>query len=259
MPKKLIIANWKMNPESQTEARAIAVAARDASKKVKGVTVVACPPVVYLPELSRELGKGPAAQRLILGAQNCYFEKSGPHTGEVSPTMLKTVGASYVILGHSERRKEGETDALIQKKVIAALKAGLTVVICIGESSRDEHGEYLQVIESQIKSAIPFLPRKQLDNIVLAYEPLWAIGAGAAGAATPEDVFSTTIFIRKVLTEITSKDLALTMPIVYGGSVDALNAAPMIAGGGVQGLLVGRESLHPKGFAALLVAVAAVK
>lgn len=259
MPKKLVIANWKMNPETLADARALVLASRAAAKGVKAVSLVVCPPLLYLADLVKEFGKGPKASRMVFGAQNSHSEKSGAYTGEVSPTMLRTAGVEYVILGHSERRAQGETDLAIQKKVAAALKAGLSVVLCMGESRRDDQGEYLHVIEGQVKDTIPQLPRKQLDKITIAYEPLWAIGANAPGAATPEEVFGTTIFIRKMLTEVVGKDLAMKMPILYGGSVDAENAGPMLAKGGVHGLLVGRQSLNPKDFANLLSAVGAIK
>ncbi len=259
MAKKLIIANWKMNPETVGDAVALAKMARAAERAVRGVALVVCPPAIFLSDIAREFKKNPPASRLTLGAQNCSWEKSGPFTGETSPSMLRAKNARWVILGHSERRALGESDALIQKKATSALKAGLSVVLCVGEETRDEHGEYLPVLEAQLKKTLPDLPRKFLDRVVIAYEPLWAISTHATGAATPEEVFSMAIFIRKVLTEAVGKDFAMKVPILYGGSADALNAAPMITHGGVQGLLVGRESLNPKSFPALLDAVAKAK
>lgn len=259
MAKKLIIANWKMNPETAADAVALAKMAHVAGKAAKGVSLVICPPAIFLADIAREFKKVPPASRPVLGGQNCFWEKAGAFTGEVSPSMLREVGARWVIVGHSERRALDETDEIVQKKATAALKGGLSVLLCVGEGSRDEHGEYLHVLEAQIRKAIPELPRKALEKVVIAYEPIWAIGARALGAATPEEVFSTTIFIRKILTEVVGKDLAMKMPILYGGSVDTENAAPMVAHGGVQGLLVGRESLHPKTFPVLLDLVGKVK
>lgn len=259
MPKKLIVANWKMNPETLAGALSIAKGSREAEKAAKNVSLVMCPPALFVGDLLREFAKGPKKGRASFGLQNLFWEKSGSYTGEVSPAMAKSLGLDYVILGHSERRALGETDELIEKKVAAALKSGITVVLCVGEKERDEHGEYLHVIEEQLKKTIPVLPKPKLGSLVIAYEPLWAIGAGARSAATPEEVFSITIFIRKVLTGILGKDAAMKMEILYGGSVDAANAVPMIVQGGVQGLLVGRVSLNAKAFGEILKTVGSIK
>lgn len=260
MAKKLIIANWKMNPDTLLQARAIAAASRDGLKNAKNAALVVCPPALFLGDLVREFKKkGAAKSKMAFGLQNIFWEKNGAFTGELSVSMARSAGAEYVILGHSERRAEGETDALIHKKVASALKGGLSVVLCVGETIRDEHGSYLEVIENQLKNTIPQLPRAKLDNLVVAYEPLWAIGATAKTSANPEEVFSTTIFIRKVLTSIVGKELALKMPIVYGGSVDAENCVSMMTEGGVQGLLVGRVSLNAKAFAEILKIAGSLK
>jgi triosephosphate isomerase len=245
--KLLIVGNWKMNPETVEKAKEIFRETQRAAKELKNTKVVICPPFVYLSDLEK-INTGP----VVMGAQDVFWEKSGSFTGEISPGMLKKEGEGYVILGHSERRGLGETDLVVSKKINAALKIGLRVILCVGEKTRDEHGEYLHFLRSQIINSIGKLQKRYLAKLVIAYEPVWAIGKGEAEAMKPEDIHIMTIFIKKVLGEIYKSPKILEIPILYGGSVSHNNAKEIVTLGEVQGLLIGRESLNPKKFGELL-------
>lgn len=246
--KLLIVGNWKMNPENAEQAKEIFRGIRNTAKDLKNIKVIICPPFVYLSELEKTSQSGPG--QVILGAQDVFWENTGSFTGEISPLMLK--GESYVILGHSERRELGETGEIIAKKIISAIKAGLVPILCIGEKIRDEHGEYLHFLREQIKNSLGKLQKRYLSKLIIAYEPVWAIGKSADQAMKPTDIHETSLFVRKVLAEIYGQETAVSVPILYGGSVSYKNAVEIIKIGQVQGLLVGRESLDPKKFGELL-------
>jgi len=190
---------------------------------------------------------------IILGAQDMFWEKSGSFTGEISSTMLK--GEGYVILGHSERRELGETDEMIAKKVISAIKAGVKPILCVGEKARDTHGEYLHFLRKQIINSIGKLPKQYLKKLIIAYEPVFAIGQSAGKAMKPNEIHETALFIKKVLSEIYKSKSIISLPVLYGGAVSYKNAKEIITAGEVQGLLVGHESLDPKKFGELLANV----
>ncbi len=236
-----------MNPETAEKAKEIFRETQKVAKELKNTKVVICPPFVYLSDLEKI-----NAGSVVMGAQDMFWEKSGSFTGEISPGMLKKEGEGYVILGHSERRELGETDLAVSKKINAALKIGLRVILCVGEKNRDEHGEYLHLLRAQIINSIGKLQKRYLAKLVIAYEPVWAIGKGEAEAMKPEDIHIMTIFIKKVLGEIYKSPKILEIPILYGGSVSHNNAKEIVALGEVQGLLIGRESLNPKKFGELL-------
>ena len=257
--KKLIIANWKMNPTSRKEAEQLFDKVTRGVKGVKNVEVVFCPPFVYL-ALAKQ------ALNVKLGGQNCYFEQKGTYTGEVSPVMLKEVGCKYVIVGHSERKKYfGETDEIINKKVKAALKAGLDVVLCIGEDSRDSfdtRGHWTReldpVLKDQIRGALAGVSKSQVERIVVVYEPVWAIGSGktnAGDAATPDDVFSAKIFIKKTIGDMYDRKTADKIRVLYGGSTDSKNAEGFIRDGQADGLLVGGSSLKADEFVKMVKSI----
>lgn len=242
--KKIIVGNWKMNPDNAEKAKDIFKGIRNYSKNLKNIKVVICPPFVYLSDLEKLTDKS-----VILGAQDMFWEKTGSFTGEISSEMLK--GEGYVILGHSERRELGETDEMVSKKVISAIKAGLHPILCVGEKVRDDHGEYLHFLRTQIINSLSKMPKTYLKKLVIAYEPVWAIGKGAEEAMKPADIHETALFIKKILVEIYGPAGLLT-PILYGGSVSYKNASDILTLGEVQGLLVGHESLNPKKFTELL-------
>jgi triosephosphate isomerase (TIM) len=247
MRTPLVMGNWKMFG-TIAEARPLATGVRDALKRVKGVDVVVCPPFTTLPavsEIVRESGS------VALGGQNCHWEAQGAHTGEVSPAMLVELGCRYVILGHSERRKEmGETDELINRKVKAAIEHGLTPVLCVGETGEERRqGLTFTTVEGQLRAGLAGVPAEAIATSVLAYEPVWAIGTGqTATAAQAAEVHG---YLRGLLSELTSKDTVQTIRILYGGSVKADNAAELCAAPDIDGALVGGASLKVADFVAI--------
>lgn len=249
-PKRLIVGNWKMNPLTVGKAKELFIDIRKESSRRTNVETVIAAPGVYLAEL-RKLTTGVNTK---LGAQDVFWEKEGTYTGEVSVPMLESLGVSHVIIGHSERRALGERDEEVAKKVMAALKGGMTTIVCVGESDRDSQGKYLSVVEDQLRSACAGVPKAALKNLVVAYEPVWAISAGngKGKTATPADVHEMTIFIRRILTSIHERAAADRVRILYGGSVNEENAALLFQDGMVDGFLVGGVSLKPKAFAQIL-------
>lgn len=253
MKRKIIVGNWKMNPTSVAEAQNIFKKIKGAAAKLKSTQVVMCPPFVYISKFLPQKGK----KVVGVGAQNVFSEPQGSFTGEVSALMIKELGASHVIVGHSERRAGGETDEMVSKKSLAALNAGMKPIICVGESEHDAQALYLDILKNQIKNSLALIPKKLLGQVIVAYEPVWSIGAKEA--MDPATIEEMTIFIKKVLSDMSDQSTALSIPILYGGSVNFRNAAEIITRGKVDGLLVGRESVNPPGFIELLKAVDPLK
>lgn len=248
--KILVVANWKMNPDTSSEAREIFLATQKSAKNLKNVKVVVCPPYIYLQNLEKIKDRA-----LSLGAQDVFSVQSGSFTGEISAKMLKLEGEEYVIIGHSERRDMGETDELISNKVLASLKTNLHVILCVGEKERDGHGDYLNFLRHQIINSLNKVQKRYIKKLIIAYEPVWAIGKSEDEAMKPSDLHETSIFIKKILAEIYGKEAGMSVPIIYGGSVSAKNAKDLLVLGEVQGLLVGHESLNPKRFENLLLSI----
>lgn len=244
---KIVVANWKMNPQSLEDARGLFSSIKREVKKVKGVSVIVCPPFVYLEDLSKKIEKG-----ITIGAQDVFWENSGPFTGEVGPTMERDLGISYVIVGHSERRVLGDTDEIVSKKVFSSVKDGLTVILCVGETERDEHGNYLETLKNQIKNSLAKFSKRYLNNLIIAYEPVWAIGKSEKEAMTGPELHGMFIFVRKVLSDMYGQEEVKKVPILYGGSVGSSNASNIVSEGQVQGLLVGRQSLDSENFREIL-------
>jgi triosephosphate isomerase (TIM) len=242
--KKMVVANWKMNPATVEEARSIFNRTKKTALSLRFLRVVVCPPAPLVSLFAKSAGKN-----LFLGAQDSFSEEKGSYTGQISPLLLENLGVTHVIIGHSERRARGETDEIVSAKAATALAAGLSVILCIGETARDDEGHYLEHIRTQLVQAIMTIPKKSLANLIIAYEPVWAIGASAA--MEPGDIHGMTIFIRKLLGELIGKKEAQAVPILYGGSVNPENTAAIITDGMVDGLLVGRDSLTP-GFSQIL-------
>jgi triosephosphate isomerase len=245
--KKIIIGNWKMFPASMKDAREKFTKIKKVAATLRNVQTVICPPFVYASELQKIV----TGHRVVVGAQNAWFENEGAYTGEVSPTQLVSLKLTHVIVGHSERRLGGENDEMVNKKALAVIKAGLTVVLCVGERERDADGKYLNHIAEQIEEALRGVQKKDLKKLVIAYEPIWAIGKNAVRAASPEDALEVTILIKRTLADCYGKDGG-AVPILYGGSVDAKNAGEFLSKSQVEGLLVGRSSLDPKVFGEIL-------
>jgi len=243
-----------MYPASVKDAQVKFTGIKKVAGTLRNVQTVICPPSVYVGDLKKLV----TGHRCVLGAQNAWTENEGAHTGEVSPAMLASLKISYVIMGHSERRAMGETDELVNQKVLAAIKAGLTVVLCVGERERDQDGEYLKHIATQIKIALKGVVKKDLSRVVIAYEPIWAIGKHALRAASTDDALEVSILIKKTLAYLYGKD-GSTVAILYGGSVDAKNAWEFLMKAQVDGLLVGRASLDPKVFGEILKSADTIK
>ncbi len=253
MSKKIIVGNWKMDPITLDEAKRVFRSVKNASKKLLFTEVIVCPPEPFLGFLL----KNNKDLLISIGAQNAYFEEQGHFTGEVSPYILKDIGVSHVILGHSERRAMGETDEIVSKKVQMALEAGLKVILCVGEKDRDANGEYLNVLKSQIKNSLDKVQKKNINRLLIAYEPVWAIGA--KDPMNPATVYEMSIFVKKVLSDIYGQDEVLSIPILYGGAVNFRNAGDILVQGKVNGLLVGRESINSSGFVELLKTIDLLK
>jgi triosephosphate isomerase len=200
-----------------------------------------------------EVGKKIAKSAVHLAAQDVYHQKLGPFTGEVSPAQLKDLGVEYVIIGHSERRADGETDAVVAKKVASALKHKLTPIVCVGETARDDSGEFFNVVEEQLRQLCADLTGQDIKKVVVAYEPIWAIGTGET--ATPQDVKEMQLFIISVLTKRYDRKVANSVRQLYGGSVKPHNAKELHEEGGMNGFLVGGASLKADDFTSIIKAV----
>lgn len=246
--KKIVVGNWKMSPLSLKQAKEIFVGIKKTAQKLRNTDAVVCPPFVYVGELAGRV----SGKRLAVGTQDSFWKEEGAYTGEVSPSMIKSLKARYVILGHSERRALGETNEDVSKKANAVLVAGLTPIICVGEQTRDDHGAYMKRIEEQLRGSLAGIHKKSLSDVIIAYEPVWAIGANALRPASPEDVLEVSILMKKILSNMFDRETAQAVPMLYGGSVDAKNCGSFMAEGAADGLLVGRASLDPKHFSEIL-------
>ena len=248
--QKFVIGNWKMNTTS-AEANRLAKAVVDGMGIADSVTVAVCPPFPYL-ALVREILKG---SRVALGAQNLYPEKEGAFTGEVSPTMLLDLGCKYVILGHSERRhKLGETDTFINQKVRVALAAGLDVILCVGETLEQRKADQTEtVLDRQLMQGLAGVSADTLPRLIIAYEPVWAIGS-TGHHATPRQVQEAHAVIRCRFVQMFGERSAQVLAIQYGGSVNPGNAAALFSCPGVDGVLIGGDSLNPDQFLAIVQA-----
>ncbi len=242
--KKLIVSNWKMNPATLDEAKELCKKVSKVAGRLKNIESVICPPFVYLSSLG--------GKKSNLGAQDVFWRNAGSFTGEVSPEMLRDLGVTYCIIGHSERRTIGESDEVISKKVLAGLREGLKVILCIGEKERDVAGEYFEFLKTQLKQSLLGVERKYLSDLTIAYEPLWSIGKSFADAMKPVDIRETSIFIKKVLSDIYDQKVSSSVRIIYGGSVETENISSILGEGEVEGVLVGHKSLEADEFIELL-------
>ena len=249
MRRPVVAGNWKMNPPTRDEAIALARAVADAAQELPSVTSVICPPAIWLDAVGRSVG--PA---IAIGAQTMHADEGGAFTGETSPLMLAGI-ATFVLLGHSERRQhDGETDEAVGRKVASAVSHGLRPIAAIGERADERRaGATSSVIDRQLRAAIGRLEGLSGSGLVIAYEPVWAIGTGDAASA--EDAQEVCAQIRDILRE-SDAAAADEIPIQYGGSVTAENAAELFAQPDIDGALVGGASLKPDVFAAILRAAA---
>ena len=245
MTKKIIIANWKMNPQTADEALRF-VQGILAQRLPENIELIIAPPFVYLELLKKNCGK-----EIKLAAQNINWAERGAYTGEISGLMLKNLGCNYVIIGHSERRYIlGETEEIINLKLKAALKVGLTVILAVGE--KEQNDDISKVLSQQIESALGGVNVSEISRLIIAYEPVWAIGTGLAD--TSDHALSAVLLIRKIIGRLYGSEWAVDMPILYGGSVSEENAADFIAQNGIDGALVGGASLELQSFMKIIKA-----
>ena len=241
--KTIIAGNWKMN-KTPSETKAFAEQFKAILPKTKWCDIVVCAPTVDLSAAVRAFKDS----RIAVGAENVYFEKSGAYTGEISADMLADLGVRYVIVGHSERRALfGETDEIVNKKVLAALEAGLNPIICVGESlEQRETGITNEWIALQVKSALNGVPAEKLRRCIIAYEPIWAIGTGKT--ATAEQAGEVCSNIRAAIRGLYGARVARSVTIQYGGSMNPKNAAELLAQPDIDGGLIGGAALKPEQF-----------
>ena len=247
MRKKIVAGNWKMN-KSWSEALELTKAlAENAPAFPAGVNVIIAPPAIYLHGLQAQLPNSVA-----VAAQNCSHHDAGAYTGEISAGMLASMGINYCIIGHSERRQYyGETNEIIRAKVDACLRNGITPIFCCGELLSERNaGEHFNTVAAQVKEALCHLSAEQLDKVVIAYEPVWAIGTGVT--ASNEQAEEMHAYIRAFLAKNYSQDAADSISILYGGSVNAANAAELFACPNVDGGLVGGASLKAADFTTII-------
>ncbi len=247
MRRPIMAANWKMNC-TVSQARELVSALKGLVSEVSGVDIVLAPPFTSLPEVAKLI----ADTDISLAAQNMHWEESGAYTGEISPVMLKDIGCTYIIIGHSERRAYfGETDDTVNKKLKAALHYGLNPIVCVGESlAQREAGETTQVVGAQLQAGLAGLTADEVNRVVLAYEPVWAIGTGKT--ATPEQANEVHGFMRQQLSAAFNEATAQAVRIQYGGSVKPDNVAELMAQSHIDGALVGGAGLKADSFAGIV-------
>ncbi|SHF85723.1 triose-phosphate isomerase [Ornithinibacillus halophilus] len=249
MRKKVIAGNWKMN-KVLAEANQFIDDVKDKIPNNDNVEAIVCAPYVHLPSLV-DKAKG---TNVKVSAQNMHFEDNGAFTGEVSPVMLKDIGVTHVVLGHSERREYfAETDETVNKKVHAAFNHDLTPIVCVGETlEQREANETKALVGDQVKKALEGLSEAQVAKTIIAYEPIWAIGTGKT--ASSEDANEVCAHVREVVKEVTSEEIAEQVVIQYGGSVKPANVDELLAQSDIDGALVGGASLESESFLQLVEA-----
>jgi len=238
--KPLIVANWKMNPQTLAEAKQLFDSVRKGLENIKNTIVVICPPFLYISNLKSKI------LNLKLGGQDCFWEKSGAFTSGISPFMLKNLGCDYVILGHSERRIHfGDTNEIINRKIKTAISAGLKPIFCIGETEKEKkEGETESVLTTQIEKGLIGISVDQTKDIVIAYEPVWAIGTG--NPCSPGETKKAILFIREIISKLCPEIIIDNLRILYGGSVNGENAEDYFLKSGIDGFILGGASLKPK-------------
>ena len=244
--KVLVVGNWKANPDTLKLAKDNLSAIKKVATRNKNIEIVICPPVIFLESLKGN------SRPVSLGAQDIFTEPNGAFTGFVGYEALRETKIKYVIVGHSERRETGESDFDINRKIKTALSLGLTPILCVGEKHRDANLEYLSFLKSQLQMAFKDIPKSAVQKIVVAYEPIWAIGKNAKRDAKPSEIEETVILIRRVIGDIYNTKSVPPLRIIYGGSVSQNNAVDIYTSAHVDGFLVGRASLTPKIFGEII-------
>lgn len=231
-----------MNPSSLKEVQKLLKESTKYINIIKKTDVVICPPFVYLENL-KNINK-----KIKLGAQNVGNVDGGSYTGEISVSMLKDFGVKYVIVGHSERRELGETNLDINKKIKLLISSSIVPILCIGERERDENHEYFSFIKEELEESLKGINKTNIEKIIIAYEPIWAIGSNAKREATPYEFREILILIKKILSDNFGAKNVSNVRIIYGGSANPGNVLGFLKEGGAHGFLVGRASLNQKKF-----------
>ena len=246
MKKILIAANWKLYITEVEDAKKLAATIKRKAASLKNIELVLMPTAPLVQTVAGTVKRSVVA----VGAQTVSPFLDGAHTGYESAATLKSLGAKWALVGHSERRND-ESEEVVQAQVQAAIKAGLSIILCVGENERDPQGAHFSLIERQLSSALAHFPSKG-TKLVIAYEPVWAIGKSGAEACKPADLEEMSIFIRRALTELFDRTAATKIPILYGGSVDGSNSKDLLIHGGVSGFLVGRASTDIQSFSEII-------
>ena len=246
----LIVSNWKAYVENAKDAHALLAIAKRAAGKSRKLHLILLPPAPLMGVLAARARGG-----VLLGSQDVSAKTVGAATGEVHASLVRALGGSYALVGHSERRALGETDALVAEKAKQALGAGLIPILCVGERERDADARYLRFLGEQIRAVYGGLSPREREKVVLAYEPVWAIGKRAEDAIDPRDLAEMVLYMRKVLGEFLPGKGAQKAVVLYGGSAEPENVRGLMDGTGIQGFLVGHASAEPALFSALLKAV----
>jgi len=251
MRKNIVAGNWKMNMNLQEGLKLAKEIENYYSDKPGNTGVILCTPFIHLAEVAGVLKSG----KVKLGAQNCASEASGAYTGEVSPAMIKSTGAQYVIIGHSERRTYyHEDDQLLNRKTTLAIATGLDVIFCCGEVKEErESGKHFDVVKKQLENGLFTIPAEDLKKVIIAYEPVWAIGTGLT--ATPEQAQEMHKYIRGLVSAKYGKEIAEDLTIQYGGSCKPSNAAEIFSKPDVDGGLIGGAALKKEDFCAIVDAM----
>ncbi|MEK7596659.1 MAG: triose-phosphate isomerase [Patescibacteria group bacterium] len=250
--KFTIVGNWKMNPDTLEEAKKLFSAVSRKTANNPKVAVVVAPPAPFMLALSGKKTGRKTDRKIRPAAQDVSGETRGAHTGSASARQLRSAGAEYAIVGHSERRAAGDNDQIIAKKITQALDAGLRVILCVGEKERDNHARYLREVREQITGALSSQTKNKIQWVTVAYEPVWEVGRNFDVVLAPALIHEMAIYIKKSVAEIFGKKQALRLPVLYGGSLNSENAENILKDASIDGLLVGRQSLDPDTFGKII-------
>ncbi len=242
----LLVANWKAYVEDLAKAKTLLALSKRMAPRTN-ISIVLAPPAPFLSVLAQN-----NKSDVLFAAQDVSATTGGAQTGEVTAQAYAAAGATYAIIGHSERRAIGDTNAVVASKLAHALAHGLTPILCVGERERDSEGAYLSYIREELMAAYAALTQKERRKVIIAYEPLWAIGKTVAESITADDLVEMVLYIRKVLGEFLPGKSSMRTLILYGGSVEPENARALAGGSGVDGFLVGHASVDPHTFGAML-------
>lgn len=245
---KSVICNWKLNPQSVLEAKQLFNATKKIATTKKNAHIVVLPPMVFL----HYLASGYKGTRVEFGVQAIANEQSGAYTGDASALQARNIGATFALVGHAEQRASGVTNKDVHARVHAALEAKLDVILAVGESTQDADGAYIATIREQITQALAGVPISRFKNIIIAYEPVWAVGAPEAPRV--DAVHQMVLLVKKIIADAYGEQALKAVQVIYGGSVDETNATDILAIPGLRGVLIGRASLDPKKLEVIITA-----